>query len=165
MKLTRPRQLSHSVERCPAARAWLAALILSAFVPADASAAMLQDLAGAEQSAPQPTIGPAPDPGFVDVVIVGRGPDRPNSSRTVEYVVIPVVPVFVPYFVIVPAAPVGACVARPATLVAPVPVSPFGRFMADPTARFRANRAAPAFEQAGVYCPPAVPFAPTRRHW
>lgn len=165
MKSTQPRQLSLSVERCPGARAGLAALLLSAFVPVNASAAVLQDLARAEQSAPQPTTGPAPDPGFVDVVIVGHGPDRPNTSRTVEYMVIPVVPVFVPYFVIVPAAPVSACVARPATPVSAVPASPFGRFMADPTARFLANRAAPAFAQATVYCPPAVPVAPTRRHW
>jgi hypothetical protein len=85
---------------------------------------------------------PAPE-----IVIVGHGPERPNTFHPDDDRLTVVVPVFVfvPYLVVVP--PLGSCAAQAASSNMTFPSSPnsvFGRFMNDPTARFLSNQPARA---------------------
>lgn len=82
-----------------------------------------------------------------DTVIVGHGPDRPNTSyrdgsyRDGFFSVPGTVPYF-PYFVYVPVPPWSACAPRSAIASRQRPsttTGSFGRFMNDPTARFQTD--------------------------
>ena len=71
----------------------------------------------------------APDTIAPETIVVGHGPDRPNTFYEVDGLVSPPV---VPYLVYVP-PPIGGCAAPIDAGGAP---RGFGRFMSDPTARF-----------------------------
>ena len=82
-----------------------------------------------------------------EIIIVGHGPDVPNTAARHDYTAgfrPEAMAPYVPYMLVVP-APTGGCVAAGAgnTMAAPV-VPGFGRFMSDPTARFTNNGFIPA---------------------
>jgi hypothetical protein len=74
-----------------------------------------------------------------DTVIVGHGPDRPNTSHWDGFFSVPGT---VTYFVYVPVPQWSACAPRSAIASRPLPSTStgyFGRFMSDPTARFQTD--------------------------
>ena len=74
-----------------------------------------------------------------DTVIVGHGPDRPNTSHWDGFFSVPGT---VPYFVYVAVPQWSACAPRSAIAPRPRPSTTtgyFGRFMSDPTVRFQTD--------------------------
>ena len=114
---------------------------------------MLKAASGAQPPSAPSLMGEVPQ-----VVIVGHGPDVPNSSTDVY-----VMPVrFVVPYVVGSVAGRGACAGTVETRsTAAVPVSPFGRFMNDPMGRFT-NNGFIAADNAGAVpdCQPAAPAPP-----